>query len=156
MCNRFVQGDQVVKPGEKATVLMRGPGGTFQIEFTGAVFSGAARADNLRHWTLHKGAEEVRVPSVSRYGEKNRLTGVQSWEDVAPGSTMQGMLLPQPPGKDYRLLKVVTTDGGPERSAQFGNDRTPIFEPPLPATPTSITAEELPGSSRHPSRPTHN
>ena len=141
MCNRFVQNGRMVRPGERCVVLMRGPGGTFEMEFDGAVFGGAARADNSGYWTGRAGAEEVRVPAVSRYGEKNKATGAQSWEDVAAGAAMQGLLLPMPPGKDYRLLKVVTTDGGPRRAALFGNDRTPVFEPALPETPGKISVD---------------
>lgn len=129
MCNRFVQNGRVVKPGEKATVLLRGPAGEFEIEFDQAVFSGNAREDKKRYWL--KQADEVIVPGISAYGEKNKLTGAQSFEQVPDGSRALGFLLPQPEGKEYRLLKILTTDGGPKRTALFGNDRTPVLEPPL-------------------------
>jgi len=35
-------------------------------------------------------------------------------------------LQPQPPGKNYRLLKVVTQQATPEQIARLGNDRVPI------------------------------
>jgi hypothetical protein len=72
-------------------------------------------------------------------------TGVQNHEDTPPGTALEGLLLPQPPGKDYRLLKVLTqpaeqaegTSGGrsmgeppPEQFARWGNGRAPVFAPP--------------------------
>lgn len=39
---------------------------------------------------------------------------------------MEGLLLPRPPGKDYRLLKVVTQAATPEQAAWLGNDRVPM------------------------------
>lgn len=131
MCNRFVQGGKLIKPGERAKVLMRGPGGTFEIEFDGAVFSGAARKDNCEYWLVREGGEEVRVPFITRYGERNSSNKAQGWEDVPEGSSMEGILLPPPPGKDYRLLKVVTQAARAARELALGNDRTPIFDPPL-------------------------
>lgn len=129
MCNRFIQNGRVVKPGEKATVLLRGPAGEFALEFPNAVFSGNAREDKKRYWL--KQAEECVVPGITAYGEKNKTTGAQSFEEVPDGSKMLGFLLPQPEGKTYRLLKILTRDGGPTRTALFGNDRTPVLEPPL-------------------------
>lgn len=52
-----------------------------------------------------EGAEPVIVPEIERFGEKNKTTGQQNWEELPPGSALQGLLLPIPPGKDYRLLK---------------------------------------------------
>src|SRR5690349_21550222 len=108
MCNRIVQEERVIKPGGQVVVLMRGPGGQYELPFPKAVFGGPARRESRNYWIKREGAEDVIVPNVSRYGEKNQTTGVQGWEDVEPGSALEGLLLPQPPGKDYRLLKVLT------------------------------------------------
>ena len=54
------------------------------------------------------------------------------------GSSLEGFLLPQPPGKDYRLLKVVTQPATGEQLARLGNDRVPVVRPgdgPLGAVP---------------------
>ena len=48
------------------------------------------------------------VPDIERFGEKDKTSGHQNWKDVPAGSALEGLLLPTPPGKDYRLLKVVT------------------------------------------------
>jgi hypothetical protein len=45
---------------------------------------------------------------------------------VPPGSALEGLLLPQPPGKDYRLLKIVTQPATPEQFARLGNNRAPV------------------------------
>jgi len=133
MCNRVVQNDVVIKPGGKAKVLMRGPQGEFELEFTEAIFGGPARAESKSYWIKRERAEEVRVPNVSRFGEKNKTTGEQTWEDVPPGSSLDGLLLPVvtgKDGKDYRLLKIVTQPATPEQTSRLGNDRAPVVSPP--------------------------
>ncbi len=130
MCNRVVQNDLIVKPGEQITVLMRGPGGEFELPFTEAIFGGPAKSESRNYWICREGAEPVIVPQVTRFGEKNKTTGEQGWEDVAPGSSLEGLLLPQPPGKDYRLLKVVTQPATADQLARLGNDRAPVVRAP--------------------------
>jgi hypothetical protein len=130
MCNRVVQNGVEIKPGGKATVLMRGPQGEFELPFTEAVFGGPAKTESRRYWIQREGAEEVRVPNISKFGEKNKSTGAQGWEEVAPGSSLEGLLLPRPPGKEYRLLKIVTQPATPEQVARLGNDRAPIVITP--------------------------
>jgi hypothetical protein len=126
MCNRVVQKNRPIKPGERVTVLMRGPQGEFELPFTEAVFGGPARSESRNYWIKREGAVDVVVPDVTRFGEKNQATGEQGWEDLPPGSALQGLLLPQPPGKDYRLLKVMTQPASPDQVARLGNDRAPV------------------------------
>jgi len=130
MCNRYVQKGEVVKPGGRTTVLLRGPGGEFELPFSEAIFGGPAKVESRNYWITREGAEEVRVPEVTRFGEKSKATGEQNWEDVAPHSTLDGLLLPQPPGKEYRLLKIVTQPATPDQIARLGNDRAPIVREP--------------------------
>jgi len=134
MCNRVVQKGNVIKPGERITVLMRGPQGEYELPFTEAIFGGPAKSESRNYWIQREGAEPVIVPEVTRFGEKNKTTEQQGWEDIAEGSALQGLLLPQPPGKDYRLLKVVTQPATPDQLARLGNDRAPVVVPPKPPT----------------------
>ena len=127
MCNRVVQKDKIIKPGERVTVLMKGPGATFELPFEGAVFAGPAKKESRNYWISREGAEDVIVPDVTRFGEKNKATDEQGWEDVPPGSALEGLLLPQPPGKDYRLLKIVTQPATPDQIERLGNDRAPVL-----------------------------
>ena len=127
MCNRFVQNGREVKPGQKAMVLMRGPGGDFELPFEEAIFGGPARSESRSYWIKREGAEPVMVPGIERFGEKDKTTGQQSWEDVPSGISLEGLLLPQPPGKEYRLLKVVTQAATAEQVARLGNDRVPVL-----------------------------
>jgi hypothetical protein len=127
MCNRIVQDGVEVKPGQKAKVLLKGPGGEFQLEFGDAVFAGAAKSESRGYWISREQAEPVVIPRVSRYGEKNKETGAQSWEDVPEGTAFEGLLLPQPPGKTYRLLKVMTKPATAAQAARWGNDRAPAI-----------------------------
>lgn len=126
MCNRFVQKGREVRPQQNATVLMKGPGGFFELPFE-AVFGGPARNESRNYWIKREGAEPVIVPDIERFGEKDKTTGIQNWEDVPAGSALEGLLLPMPPGKDYRLLKVVTQQATPDQFARLGNDRAPIL-----------------------------
>jgi hypothetical protein len=128
MCNRVVQNDVVVKPGGRCTVLMRGPGGEYELPFDEAVFGGPAKKESRNYWIKREGAEDVIVPNVTRYGEKNKTTEEQGWEDLPSGSALEGLLLPQPPGKNYRLLKIVTQAASPEQLAKLGNDRAPVVK----------------------------
>ena|SRR5882757_5460035 len=130
MCNRVVQNEVIVKPGGKLTVLMRGPQGEFELPFTEAVFGGPAKSENRNYWIKREGAEPVAVPDVTRFGEKNKTTGEQGWEDLPTKASLQGLLLPQPPGKDYRLLKIITQPATPVQVARLGNDRAPVILPP--------------------------
>ncbi len=145
MCNRFVQKGREVRPQQTATVLMKGPGGFFELPFD-AVFGGPARNESRNYWIKREGAEPVIVPDIERFGEKDKATGQQNWEDVPAGTALEGLLLPSPPGKEYRLLKVVTQAATPDQIARLGNDRVPLIcsapvgvvtEPPPPTTPSA-------------------
>ena len=129
MCNRFVQKGREVKPQLTATVLMKGPGGFFELPFE-AVFGGPAKSESRNYWIKKEGAEPVIVPEIERFGERDKVTGQQNWEDVPPGSALEGLLLPTPPGKAYRLLKVVTQPATPNQLARLGNDRAPVVRLP--------------------------
>lgn len=126
MCNRVVQNGVEIKPGGRVTVLMRGPQGDFELEFSEAIFGGPAKRESRGYWIKREEAEDVLVPHVSGFGEKNKITGEQGYEDVPPGSALEGLLLPQPPGKSYRLLKVVTQPATSDQMARLGNDRAPV------------------------------
>jgi hypothetical protein len=104
MCNRVVQDDVEVKPGRRAKVLMRGPQGEFELEFTEAIFGGPAKRESRTYWIKREGAEDVLVPNVSRFGEKNKTTDEQGWEDVPPGSSLEGLLLPAQTAKMERNI----------------------------------------------------
>ena len=72
MCNRVVQNDLIVKPGGKITVLMKGPGGEFELPFNDAIFGGPAKKESRNYWLQREGAVDVLVPNVTRFGEKNK------------------------------------------------------------------------------------
>ena len=79
MCNRVVQDGRVIKPGEKARVLMKGPGAVFELPFNDAVFGGPAKSESRSYWIRREGAEPVIVPDIP-FGEKNKTTGEQGME----------------------------------------------------------------------------
>ncbi len=118
-CNRFVQQGREVRPGQRALVLLRGPGGEFEVPFDEAVVGGPAQDESRHYWMQREGAEPVVVPDIARFVEKDKATKEQNWEDVPAGSSLEGLLLPRLPGKDYRLLKVVTQAPTPEQVARL-------------------------------------
>lgn len=126
MCNRIVQKGRVIKPGERVMVHMRGPGGEMEIPFEEAIFGGPARMESRGYWIKRERAEPVLVPEVTGFGEKDKTTGQQNWEDTPAGSALEALLLPTPPGKAYRLLKVLTQPATPDQLARLGNDRAPV------------------------------
>jgi hypothetical protein len=130
MCNRVVQNEVIIKPGQKLMVKMRGPGGEYELPFDEATFGGPARRESRNYWIQREGAEDVIIPDVTRFGEKHKETGEQNWEDVPPGTALEGLLLPRPPGKNYRLLKVLTQPATPDQLARLGNDRAPVIHAP--------------------------
>ncbi len=105
---------------------MRGPGGEFELPFDEAIFGGPARIESKNYWVRRESAEEVIIPNVSKFGEKHKMTGAQGWEDLPEDSSLAGLLLPIPPGKNYRLLKVLTQPATAEQLNRLGNDRAPI------------------------------
>jgi hypothetical protein len=115
---------------DPGTVLMRGPQGDFELPFAEAIFGGPAKSESRNYWIKRERAEEVIVPDVTRFGEKNKTTEEQGWEDLPPDSALEGLLLPQPPGKTYRLLKIVTQPASAEQMAKLGNDRAPVVISP--------------------------
>ena len=82
MCNRYVQKGREVRPQQGTTVLMKGPGGYFELPFE-AVFGGPARNESRNYWIKKEGPEPVLVPDISRFGEKDKAMGAQNWPFAA-------------------------------------------------------------------------
>jgi hypothetical protein len=110
-------------------VWLRGPGGEFELPFDEAVFGGPARRESRNYWIMRERAEDVLIPNVTRFGEKNKATGTQGYENLPSETALEGLLLPAPPGKEYRLLKVLTQPASADQVARLGNDRAPVFRP---------------------------
>ncbi|MFZ4681703.1 MAG: hypothetical protein ACOYMS_04305 [Terrimicrobiaceae bacterium] len=121
MCNAFSQNGRDVRPGQRATVRVKATGEVFDQ----AVFAGCARHES-RGWWKRQGASEA-ILDATRFAEKNKSTGVFTWDDIPAGQAIEALLEPQPDGKDYRLLKVVTREATPEELARFGNNRVPVL-----------------------------
>ncbi len=90
MCNRFFQHGREVRPGQRAVVLMGGPGGEFEGPFDEAIFGGPARNESRNYWLQREGTEPVLVPDIARFGKRYKATKAQTWEDVPAGSAMEG------------------------------------------------------------------
>ena len=86
MCNRFVQQGRKVRPGQRALVLLRRPGGEFEVPFDEAVFGGPARNESRHSWNQREGVEPVLVPDIARFGEKDKTT-----QEQKPGRRARGI-----------------------------------------------------------------
>jgi hypothetical protein len=126
-----VQSRRPERPGPHQTPrqtkgLAQGARGYFELPFEGT-FAGAAKKEKRQYWLDVERADEVIIPDVEGFEEANKETGAQSREATPPGTALEGLLLPQPPGKDYRLLKVLTQPTTPDQFARWGNDRAPVI-----------------------------
>ena len=131
MCNRVVQKGKVIKPGEKITVLMKGPGAEFELTFDGAVFGGPAKSESRGYWLKRERAEPVIIPDVSRYGEKNKTTEEQGWEDVQPGSSLEGLCAAAATTRQgLSAIESCHAARYTDQIARLGNDRAPVVVPP--------------------------
>src|SRR5688572_22956425 len=71
MCNRVVQNDLIIKPGGKMTVLMKGPGGEFELPFNEAIFGGPAKKESRNYWIQREGAEMSSCGKMRLYGRNS-------------------------------------------------------------------------------------
>lgn len=126
MCNRIVQKTVIISPGGKrrVKVLLEGPHGLSEHEWEEIVFTGCATREKFRWWARQ--GDEVTIPA-EKYGEKNKTTGEQGYGIVPEGMGIKAIVLRPEPGKTYRNLKIVTTDGGEEAERLFGNNRVPLL-----------------------------
>jgi hypothetical protein len=74
MCNRFVQKGREVRPQQSATVLMKGPGGFFELPFE-AVFGGPARNESRNYW------RKSRQPMNALLGSLIRAWNYSKWRN---------------------------------------------------------------------------
>ena len=130
MCNRFVQKGREVRPQQNATVLMKGPGGFFELPFE-AVFGGPARNESRNYWIKREGAEPVIVPDIERFGEKDKTTGVQNWERRACRDRVGRPAAPNTSGKkNTDSSRSSHNQRRSINSPALGNDRAPVLRLP--------------------------
>ena len=118
-----------MKPGQKIMVKLRGPGGEFELPFGGSdSFGGPARMESRNYWIKSEGAEPVIVPNVERFGEKDKATGKQNWEDVPAGSALEaGCSCPHRQGKSIGCSRWSRSRPRRTRWRALGNDRAPVL-----------------------------
>ena len=58
---------KIIKPGEKITVHLKGPGAEFDLEFDNAIFGEPAKRESKGYWKSKECAEEVIIPDVDRF-----------------------------------------------------------------------------------------
>jgi hypothetical protein len=167
MCNRFVQKGRMVKPGGKAIIFLRGPGGLMPVELDRkghpllameGVYSGAAQSETVeRKWIRAQHAVEVLIPHVTSFGDWHVALDKQLDHDLPAGSALAGVLLPEVERKDgtgpYRLLKVQTRAATPEEEERIGNDRMAVVvpwldAPEIPELPADPPRELKPGRAK--------
>jgi len=135
MCNVVIQDKYEIRPGEWMLVIMViGPGGKMKVYQEEVVWGGSARVESKGYWK-RQGGEEVVIPGVKRWGEIDEDLGKEEWEDVPPGKTLAGILMPETTsreGRHYRLLKVVTAPAAGKQLGRFEKDRAVALVDDLP------------------------
>jgi len=81
MCNRYVQSGKEVRPGQRTMVLMRGPGGEFELPFEEAVFGGPARCEIRAERTgaQRRSRKAKRLPQAARRVSAEALINRNCW-----------------------------------------------------------------------------
>lgn len=89
--------------------------------------AGCATEEKLKWW--RRQGEEVLIPAEG-FGERNKIKGGQGIGSLPKESHIKGILMYQEAGKDYRVLKIMTMNGGEDPTEKWGNDRIPVVVPP--------------------------
>jgi hypothetical protein len=91
-------------------------------------WAGSATAEKLDWWLRPAaGSRLAQSEEVTAIAAKADDNGEIVWGDAPPGARLLFVLEPAPPGKDYRLAKLVTTASTPAQLAWFRHERASLF-----------------------------
>lgn len=139
MCNKYRDEDGEHRAGEVLDLL------THDGIVLSGKWAGSATREKLKWWASHPGAQLVQTPKpITEVSETAKDDGELQWCDAPDGARLFFVLEASPPGKDYRLAKLITTKATESQEAYFRRDRFPLLGrlneageieeiPPLPA-----------------------
>lgn len=122
MCNRFrsVVGKEW-KPGDELPLELAG-GETVQ-----GVWAGFATREKLKWWLRQHGNQLAQGEEVAEVAERADDTREVIWGPVPRGARLIFVLAPPPPGKLYRLARMLTTAANENQVAYFRHGRYPVL-----------------------------
>lgn len=90
-------------------------------------WAGSAKEEKLDWWLRKPGNQLVQSEPVSAVALKADDNGELIWGEAPAGARLIFVLEAQPPGKSYRLAKLITTAASAAEIAYFRHDRFALF-----------------------------
>jgi len=118
MCATFQFRGKTYKPGSEVA-------GSGERGIVRHAWAGFARSEILSWWQK-RGAVLIDIPA-DRFAERSEVTGKLSWDDVAEGFVIRGLVDIQ---TAQPHIKVVTRASSPEEIDRFQHPRMPLLEVP--------------------------
>ena len=91
------------------------------------IWAGSAMEEKLNWWLRKAGNELVQSEVVAAIAVKADDNGEIIWGDAPAGARLLFVLEAPPPGKNYRLAKMVTTAATTAQIAYFRHERFSLF-----------------------------
>ncbi len=91
------------------------------------VWAGSAQEEKLAWWLHKAGNELAQTGEVSEIAIKADDTHEPVWGAAPAGARLIFLLEAPPPGKNYRLAKMVTTAANPAQVSHFRHERFSLF-----------------------------
>lgn len=112
--------------------LIRKPGIPLPFQFADggieeAIWAGSATEEKLNWWLRDVGHQLAQSEAVAAVASKADDNGEMIWGDAPSEAKLLFVLVAPPPGKSYRLAKMVTTAANPAQAAYFRHDRACLF-----------------------------
>lgn len=91
------------------------------------IWAGSATEEKLDRWLRKAGNQLAQSEPVAAIASKADDDGEMIWGDAPIGACLIFVLEASPPGKNYRLAKMVTTAANPPQTAYFRHERSALF-----------------------------
>jgi hypothetical protein len=110
----------------------RKPGPVIQFELADgsaveAIWAGSATEEKLDWWLRKPGSQLAQSEPVAAVASKADDDGELIWGDAPNGTRLLFVIEAAPPGKSYRLAKMVTTAATLAQRAYFRHERSALF-----------------------------
>jgi hypothetical protein len=91
------------------------------------IWAGSATEEKFAWWLRDAGNQLTQSEPVAAVASKADDDGEIIWGEAPTGARLLFVLEASPPGKNYRLAKMVTTAAKAAQIAYFRHDRAPLF-----------------------------
>lgn len=90
-------------------------------------WAGSAQNEKLSWWLQKSGHQLAESGEISAFACKAEDNGELIWGPAPKSARLFFVVEPLPPGKSYRLAKMVTTAATPDQLAYFRHSRAPLL-----------------------------